>query len=111
MTKAADYPVPTTDEQEIALEKALAEARKRRFESVRDFLDSDVCKAFTEGLQALGETRLPEGSSSKNNVGMMVANLATMRQTVDQELSLVENVINPAPPPAPVPMLPPVPLQ
>jgi hypothetical protein len=111
MAKAEDYPVPATDEQEIALEKALAEARKRRFETVRDFLDSDVAKAFVDGLTELSETRLPEGSSSKSNVAVMVTNLASMRQTVEQELTLVEAVINPPPAAEPVPLVPAVPLQ
>lgn len=104
---APDYPVPETDEQEVALERALATARKRKLEAVRDFLEGEVGKAFTDGLAALNQTKLPE-SSTKANVAAMVGNMATITKAVSDEIAAAENIINPPPPPE-VPRVPLVP--
>lgn len=105
---ATEYPVPKTDEQEAALQKALATAHKRKLEAVRDGLQGDVGTAFREKLAELQALKLPMGSSAKANVDMMLTNLATMETAINGEIAAADQVINPienAPDPKPVPLL------
>lgn len=107
MTKpAADYPIPETDEQIVALQKALATAYKKKLEKVRDLLDSKAATSFLEALREAQALNLPATGNTRANINAMIANMGTMRQSLDAEIQQAENSINPPvdptadPPPA-----------
>jgi len=104
---APDYPVPETDEQIVALQKALATAYKTKLEKVRAILDSDAAKAFTEALNEAAALNLPTTGNTRANINAMLANMTTMSQSLDAEIQQAENSINPPADPAagPVPLV------
>lgn len=105
-TAAAEYPVPTTDEQVAALEKALATHRRSRLKAAEDFMNGKPYANFRVALADLNDAGLPAGSSVEVNAKNLTAFLDTMIRGIEQDIRQAEQVINPAPAIPPVPQLP-----
>ena len=100
------YPVPTTVEEEIALEKALAARSLEKFEAAKAMFAGEGYQAFREQLDGLIALRLPASSATAQNAANLTRFLDTMRQGVEQDRSTADALVNP--PPAPT--VPPVPV-
>lgn len=106
MTKATtpDFAIPATDEEADAMKKALASFDLKKFEAVRDFLDSKQVKTVVEGLQGLVDLKLSEGSPTQQNIANLVAFLEGTRRGLTNDIAAAEAKINP---PKPLPVLDP----
>lgn len=105
------YAVPTNDEEEAALQKALSTRHLQKLEAAQALFDGDPYVAFRRGLDELIASNLPVGSATRQNAENLARFLDTMIRGVEQDVRGAEAAVNPppAPPEVTVPPAPPVP--
>jgi ethanolamine utilization cobalamin adenosyltransferase len=101
--KTPIYAVPTNDEEEAALQKALATRHLQKLEAAQALFDGEPYVAFRTGLDTLITSNLPLGSATRQNAENLARFLDTMIRGVEQDVQGAEAAVNPAPPPPEVP--------
>lgn len=105
MTKPT-YAVPTNQDEEDALVKALSERTLQKLEKAKALFSGAKYKAFRAELDSLIELKLPASTATAMNANNLVAFLDTMSRGVDADHATADGVVNPPPV---APLAPPVP--
>lgn len=105
--KAIAYPIPETDEQEAALQKALAARHLQKLQAAEALFASKAYETFRAKVDELAASNLPAGSATRQNIENLARFLDTMARGIEQDVKGADAVVNPA---APIPDFPRVPL-
>lgn len=107
MTETAEtYPVPTTQEAEDALIKALSTRTVQKLEQAKAMFEGPAYDAFRAELDALVELKVPAALATAQNVANLSNFLSNMQRVVQQDLDNANAVITPPPPPPVAPSIP-----
>lgn len=95
-------PVPTNAEEAEQLEKKLSEYKLTRIAAARDFLAGPETTAFIDGIAAIVDEGLPAGSSAQGNLAQLKGWLDRAKAGVDSDYNILNAIVNPPAPPAPI---------
>lgn len=96
--KTPTYAVPSTDEEEAAMQKALATRHLHKLQGAEKLFGGKVYESFRAKLDELLGSNLPVGSATRQNAENLARFLDTMVRGIEQDVKGAEAAVNPAPP-------------